>query len=197
MTFANKSATGKRGICALFHAGRLCPALPERCRSVQSAVRCLFCAPNTRSLGYPLLSSPDASGHAGTVHTTVGSSGRTEQCAWSRRGLSLSVYSCVIRRAAQAQRLACCRSRQVTPASNPAWKLSRTSALRAVFHVESSGTPSIAVATCASVSARRDANKSVEPTAGVPSCLRFSCIGSLIVVLRRGSPWCSASPIAN
>jgi hypothetical protein len=28
----NKGAPGKRGIRALFHTGRACPALPERCR---------------------------------------------------------------------------------------------------------------------------------------------------------------------
>jgi hypothetical protein len=32
MTAANKSAAGKRGIRALFHTGRACPALPERWR---------------------------------------------------------------------------------------------------------------------------------------------------------------------
>jgi hypothetical protein len=31
---ANKSAAGKRGIRVLFHAGRTCPALPERYRSL-------------------------------------------------------------------------------------------------------------------------------------------------------------------
>jgi len=35
---ANQGAAGKRGIRALFHTGRLCPALPERRRSASKRI---------------------------------------------------------------------------------------------------------------------------------------------------------------